>query len=155
MLTASSTTSWRIISFMFASKGRTVEMKAKGFSMRPFIRGGEDSLVLGPVRNIRKGDILFCRISQNNYVIHRLVRMDGKSLVLMGDGNIKGTERCSTDDVVAKVIRIEGKRRMFNCDSFCFRVLSFLWWKLLPLRCYLLAIFRAGEKIKNIVIKRN
>lgn len=133
-------------------EGRTVEIKAKGSSMRPFIQGGRDSVVLGPAHDIRAGDILLCRISQSDCVIHRLVRKEGDGLLLMGDGNLKGTEHCTADKVVAKVIRIVGRKRTLSCDSPCFRFLSFLWWRLLPVRRYLLILFRTSEKIKNIII---
>lgn len=134
-------------------EGRTVEIKARGFSMRPFIQGGRDSIVLGPAHGIRTGDILLCRIAQKDYVIHRLVRKEEDGLILMGDGNLKGTEHCTADKVVAKAIRIVGRKRTLSCDSPCFRFLSFLWWRLLPVRRYLLGLLRAVEKVKDIIIK--
>ena len=134
-------------------EGRTVEIKARGSSMRPFIQGGRDSIVLGPAHGIRTGDILLCRIAQKDYVIHRLVRKEEDGLILMGDGNLKGTEHCTADKVVAKAIRIVGRKRTLSCDSPCFRFLSFLWWRLLPVRRYLLGLLRAVEKVKDIIIK--
>ena len=129
-------------------EGRTVEIKAKGSSMRPFIRGGQDGIVLGPAHAIRTGDILLCRITQKDYVIHRLIRKEGERLILMGDGNLKGTEHCTADKVVAKVVRIVSRRRTLSCDSPRFRFLSFLWWRLLPVRRYLLARIRPREKYR-------
>ena len=134
-------------------EGRTVEIKARGSSMRPFIQGGRDSIVLGPAHGIRTGDILLCRIAQKDYVIHRLVRKEEDGLILMGDGNLKGTEHCTAEEVVAKAIRIVGRKRTLSCDSPCFRFLSFLWWRLLPVRRYLLGLLRAVEKVKDIIIK--
>ena len=124
----------------FISEGRFVEMKAKGFSMLPFIKGGEDSIVLGPVGDVQIGDILLCKTLRNGYVIHRVVDINADTLVLMGDGNIKGKECCRSEDVVAKVVRIIGRRGVIECDSLYFRFLSFLWRVLRPVRRVLLRI---------------
>lgn len=124
------------------AENRNVTLKAKGSSMLPFIRGGEDSVVLEKAADIVLGDILLCEVGRGNYVLHRLIDMDGERLLLMGDGNIKGTETCRTADVVARAKCILHKGKMTDCKSDEHRARARIWHRLLPVRRYLLFLYR-------------
>jgi hypothetical protein len=70
-------------------------------------------------------------------VLHRLIRIEGEQLILMGDGNLAGTEVCSRGDVIGVVTRIEspkGRRKMLTR--------GYLWYALRPVRKWLLKIYR-------------
>jgi hypothetical protein len=78
------------------NEGREVLFTPSGVSMRPFIEGGRDSVVLRrPSAPIRRGDILLARSVRQDgsetYVLHRVLRVekDG-TVVLQGDGNLLG-----------------------------------------------------------------
>ncbi len=80
---------------------KEVRFTPSGNSMRPFIEGNHDSVILAPLtRSPRRGDILLVRAiqpgGQETYVLHRLVRIAhderGELLVLQGDGNLQGEE---------------------------------------------------------------
>ena len=120
---------------------KEVRFTPSGVSMRPFIEGDKDSVVLGPVKEVRRGDVLLARVEAANgrrtYVLHRLVRIEGQTLVLMGDGNLAGEERCSKEDVIGRVVRIEsptGRRKPITRGR--------VWYWLLPVRKWLLKIYR-------------
>ena len=117
-------------------EGREVVIKPKGNSMLPFIRGDRDSVILRKMPTVEVGDILLVRF-QGRYVLHRLIRRQGERLVLMGDGNIRGTETCTVADVLGTVIVIEkenGVRRVPGKGR--------LWRALKPFRRIILAIYR-------------
>lgn len=117
-------------------EGREVVIKPKGNSMLPFIRGDRDSVILRKMPTVEVGDILLVRF-QGRYVLHRLIRREGERLVLMGDGNIRGTETCTVADVLGTVIVIEkenGVRRVPGKGR--------LWRALKPFRRIILAIYR-------------
>lgn len=124
------------------SAGRRVVLRAKGNSMLPFIRGGSDSVELVQADHLAPGDILLFRIpSGGSYFLHRLLRMEGNKLWLMGDGNLKGGECCRQQDVIGKVraiVRADGTR--VDCDSPAMRRKVKLWLRLRPLRRLLLAL---------------
>jgi signal peptidase I len=68
--------------------GRSVRFKARGSSMVPLIRDG-DNLLVEPVENtsLRVGDILLCSVQSDRVIVHRVVKRckaDGKFL-LQGD----------------------------------------------------------------------
>lgn len=95
------------------AEGKRVRIRAKGGSMRPLIRGDEDTLVLAPVTALRKGDVVLARIGGCGYVVHRIVGIDGDRVTLMGDGNLYRTEDCSRTDIYGKAVAVirNGKER--------------------------------------------
>ncbi len=125
---------------------KEVRFTPSGVSMRPFIEGERDSVILAPLnRSPRRGDILLVRATQpsgnGTYVLHRLIRIEhneqGELLVLQGDGNLQGEETCRRTDVIGRVRRIEdpkGRAKLLTR--------GFIWHALLPLRHYLLKIYR-------------
>ena len=71
------------------------------------------------------------------YVLHRVIKVEDDSVTLMGDGNLRGEEHCTQDDVVGTVIRIDnpnGRRKPLTN--------GWLWRKLLPIRWILLKFYR-------------
>ncbi|MCQ2342009.1 MAG: S24/S26 family peptidase [Paludibacteraceae bacterium] len=117
--------------------GHTVSFTPSGVSMRPFIEGGKDSVVLGKPVDVRVGDIVLAQIGQDSYVLHRLIAVQGNTLTLMGDGNLFGGEHCDKVDVLAKVLEIRSPKGHKKPLSR-----GYLWRIALPLRKWLLKIYR-------------
>ena len=121
---------------------KEVRFTPSGVSMRPFIEGDKDSVVLAPLtRTPRRGDILLAKaIAQDErtaYVLHRVLRVEAEKIVLQGDGNLSGEEYSSTDNIIGRVTRIErpnGKRKTLSR--------GIIWRLLLPCRPFLLKIYR-------------
>ena len=124
------------------SKGCRVTMRPQGDSMIPFIKGGRDSVVLQKTKEVDTGDIVLAHIPEKGYVLHRIYKMEGEQLVLMGDGNLRATERCRKEDVLGKVVRILRDGRYVESSSFAERLKARCWRRLLPLRRYLLFVCR-------------
>ena len=123
--------------------GQQVVFTPSGASMRPFIEGDRDSVVLSRADTLRVGDILLCRIG-GSYVLHRLIAIDGEQLTLMGDGNLCGEEHCTRADVLGRVTEIRtpgGRRKRLTRGR--------LWHRMLPLRPILLKIYRKWLRIIN------
>ena len=133
------------------AEGKEVRFTPSGVSMRPFIEGDRDSVVLSPiVGQPRVGDILLVRIENNSqfsilhsqfltptYVLHRLIRIEGETFVLQGDGNLMGEETCTREGLIGRVTAIEspsGRRKPLTRGR--------LWHFLFPLRRWLLKIYR-------------
>ena len=120
----------------FLGEGKEVVMTPKGNSMLPFIRGGVDRVVLRRKPAAAVGDIVLAKIG-DRFILHRVISRKDDALTLMGDGNVRGTEACRTEDVigtVAEIIRPSGHAR--TPGKAC------AWRALRPLRRYLLAIYR-------------
>ena len=123
-------------------EGQEVIFKPKGMSMLPFIRGGMDSVLLRKADGLKVGDIALAEIGEGRYVLHRIEMIEGETIVLMGDGNLVGRERCRREDVMAIAVKIIKDRREIDCQSQGHLRNAEIWRRLLPVRRYLLAIYR-------------
>ena len=86
-------------------------------------------------------------------MVHRIIQIDGNQVQLMGDGNITAEEYCSISDVKARaeyVVTPKGRRRYLYTPQRL-RFLRF-WNKLLPVRRWILAIYRRTLLKLNIHI---
>lgn len=125
------------------SEGRDVVMTPKGRSMLPFIRGEVDCVVLRQLPKVEVGDIVLAHFG-DRYVLHRVIAVEEEDVVLMGDGNLQGVERGKASEVcgtVIEIVRQNGK----HCKPSKGR----LWRKLLPIRKYLLKIYRKWNKLRT------
>ena len=75
--------------------GVCVTLPVEGRSMLPFIIGGRESVILQKPSDVMVGDIVLAWVDGCRYVIHRIIRIDGDHVTLMGDGNLVGTESCN------------------------------------------------------------
>lgn len=124
------------------SQGHLVTLRGKGNSMFPFIMDGRDSVVLQKTDDLRVGDIVLAQVPERGYVLHRIYRMQGEWLTLMGDGNLRVMEQCRRADVLGKTVRIVRNGRYVECSSCAERFKAGCWQMLLPVRRYLLFICR-------------
>jgi hypothetical protein len=125
------------------NEGLRVTFPVKGYSMLPFIIGGKESVDLVKPENLQVGHVVLAWVEGCRYVVHRIIKIDGNQVVLMGDGNIAGVEHCLLSDVAALAVNVvtpAGK----HYDLYApWRIkASRLWWQLLPIRRWILAIYR-------------
>ena len=126
------------------SEGRTVELTAKGYSMNPFIMHLRDIIVLGPWKDeeIRKGCVVLARIDKGDYVIHRIISREGESITLMGDGNVALTEKAHITNIIARMYSVKRKGRTYRADGLAWRLYSWFWMLITPVKRYPLALWR-------------
>lgn len=124
-------------------EGHTATISVKGYSMRPFLEHERDRVMLDAPKDLKVGDAVLAEIAKDHYVLHRIIDIDGDRVTLMGDGNISGTETCRVSDVAGVVTQyLRPRRMMFASDPKLQRRIR-LWRKLLPVRRYLLFIYKA------------
>lgn len=123
-------------------QGYSVTLRGKGNSMFPFVADGRDSVVLQKAEHVGVGDIVLAQVTERGYVLHRVYKAEGERLTLMGDGNLRATERCRREDVLGKVVRILRNGRYVECSSSAERFKAACWRRLLPVRRYLLFVCR-------------
>lgn len=126
--------------------GVAVTFPVNGRSMLPFIVGGEESVVLEKVGGLQVGDVVLADV-QGRYVVHRIVKLQGDDVWLMGDGNLQQQEFCKFEDVKAvatHVVNAKGQRRSLNAKSQ--KIAVWLWTRLKPLRRWLLLLYRIVKR---------
>ncbi|MCI1415495.1 MAG: S24/S26 family peptidase [Prevotella sp.] len=124
-------------------EGHTVTLGLKGFSMRPFLEDGRDTVLLTRPDHVHKGDTVLAEITPGQYVLHRIIRIKRQEVVLRGDGNI-GTERCTLHDIkgFAQGFYRKGRNRPDRTNGLKWKLYSNIWCTLFPVRRYLLAVYR-------------
>ena len=129
-------------------EGKTVVLMTKGASMHPFIIGEKDSVRLKKPDALYPGLIALAEHRKDRYVLHRIISVEGNRVVLMGDGNLKGCEICRKSDIKAVAVSIL-KADGTEVDCFARKHLrrAALWYRLLPLRRWLLAFYRRCLKL--------
>lgn len=128
-----------------------VTLPVNGHSMLPFIVGWRDCVILKKPAHPRVGDVVVAWVEGRRYVLHRIIRIEGDRITLMGDGNLKETEHCRLEDVKAlatHVVDVKGKTHdLYNRWR---RWAAKVWWYVRPVRRYLLAIYRRTHHIVYI-----
>ena len=126
-----------------AREGVNVTLPVKGQSMLPFIIGGKESVILhsqGGIVDV--GDVVLAWVDGCRYVVHRIIRIDGDNVTLMGDGNLT-TEHCALSDIKARVTHVVDAKDKTHYLYNRWRMLAArLWYWLRPVRRYFLAIYR-------------
>lgn len=125
-------------------QGRTVTLTARGNSMNPFIVDRRDRVVLSPCTNaqLQPGAVVLALTDDHRYVLHRIVCRRGDELTLLGDGNLRQTERTDTGCVIGLLTAVIRKGRTYPTDGAVWLRYSRWWRRLTPARRWLLAIFR-------------
>jgi len=124
------------------SEGNEILFTPTGNSMRPYIEGGKDTVLLRKKEDVSVGDMCLAYVSRRNqtdrsYVLHRVIRIDGDKIVMMGDGNMQGEEYCGKEDVIGTVVSIItpwGRKKIMTRGR--------LWQLLLPQRWFWLKVYR-------------
>lgn len=129
--------------------GHTATISVKGYSMRPFLEHLRDKVLLEPVtRPLAVNDAILAEINPGHYVLHRIIKLEGSSITMMGDGNIGQTETCTTSDVVGIVSEYIRPNRTIKADSPELQRKIRLWRRLLPMRRLLLVIYKASTGVE-------
>lgn len=121
--------------------GHTATLPLRGRSMRPFLEDGRDKALLQRCDHPQVGDAVLAEISKGLFVLHRIIRIEGSRVTLRGDGNLSD-EHCLLSDIRAKAVGFYRKDRqtLDRTDGRKWRLYSWWWTRLYPLRRYLLFI---------------
>lgn len=122
-------------------EGHTATLPLRGRSMRPFLEDGRDKALLKIVQPVKVGDAVLAEISKGHFVLHRIIGIEGENVTLRGDGNL-ANEYCKIGDIRARAIGFyrKGRTKLDSTDGHKWRIYSWWWTRLYPVRRYLLFI---------------
>lgn len=125
------------------NSGHTVTLPLRGISMRPFLEDGRDKALLTSPERVAVGDVVLAETTPAHYVLHRIVKIDNGKVTLLGDGNLTA-EHCDISDLKAKATGFyrKGRATADYTNDMKWHVYSWWWTRLLPIRRYLLWIYR-------------
>lgn len=113
-------------------EGQAVDVRVMGQSMLPFFRSGS-RIRLRPVRpgDLIRGHVVLGETDAGTFVVHRIIRVEASHIVLLGDGNVAGTETIPRE-------RIYG---IVDCSPLHLQ-LARIWLWMRPVRKYPLWFLR-------------
>ena len=108
-----------------------------------FLENDRDKALLVKPSTIKVGDPVLAEITPRHFVLHRIDSIEGDNVTLRGDGNL-GVEHCKKENIVGAVIGFyrKGRNKMDTTNAWKWKSYSFIWTRLLPIRRYLLGIYR-------------
>lgn len=121
-------------------EGKVVAIMPQGISMLPFIVGGKDQVYLLRKDQVVVGDIVLVEY-KGRHILHRVYAIDNEKVILMGDGNLEGTEEVTEGEIMGTVVEIVRKGRRRKPGK------AWFWRHSLPLRRYLLKMHRKWNQI--------
>ena len=129
-------------------RGIDVKFTVTGMSMWPFFTSRRDSVTIKKCTftEIGKGDIILLSPTTHTYLLHRVVKKTDSGFITAGDGNTFRDGFFLPENVIAKVVEINRKEKIFSVKSKKFLILSELWILLFPIRPLLLKILKRIAK---------
>jgi signal peptidase I len=112
-------------------RGAMLRFRAHGRSMHPFIKDGS-TLIVEPVNgtSVNIGDIIFYRRPEGSLTAHRLIdissQADGTFLITRGDSHRYHDPPVPAEQIMGRVIRVEGEQRQLQLNTWPGRPLGFL-----------------------------
>ncbi len=120
-------------------KGKSARFKAKGWSMRPFIRDG-DFIVVSPIENssIKPGDVVFYLTTKNKVIVHRVIKKYKKdkdsriTMLIKGDATFSSPEKVEMQNVLGKVVEVERNGQKKRLDTKFYPIKGLLFAGISP-----------------------
>ena len=142
----------QLIPFMqeLLSQGKNVSFTVTGNSMAPFLVGLRDSAVVCPVKSpLKKGDIVFYRRRNGDYVMHRIYRIKNDKYYTVGDAQTE-VEGPLDEEQIFGVINEEIRKgkKVKNGDPL-WNLFKFIWLALRPVRRSILRLYGLLKGIKR------
>ena len=129
-------------------EGYDAEFTVTGNSMWPFLAHGRDCVTLrkAEAASLKKGDIVLLQ-TQTGYLLHRITRLKNGMLQTTGDFNCHRDEFVPAGNVLGRVVCFTRKGKRVSCSSLLYRLYSWLWQGLYPVRpCLLRLLFRLRRR---------
>jgi hypothetical protein len=130
-------------------RGALLRFRAHGTSMHPFIKNS-NILVVEPLESssAKIGDVIYCRRLENSFMAHRLIKVvsqnGGKAMLTRGDDLGYFDPAVPIEQVMGRVIRIEGDRKQLTLTGWPGSLFGFL-----------MALFALGHYPQQIRVVRN
>ena len=133
------------ISLPFLEMGKEIKFAVVGNSMYPLFVSNRDKVTVVKAEKIKKRDIILYRRKDGSYVLHRVVGKGKLGFKLCGDDQTAIEYPVKKEDVIATMTSFERKGKEYSAKCLWYRVYSFLWCLVLPVRP---SVFKISVKFR-------
>ena len=127
--------------------------RVRGNSMRPLLRDGTDAVFLKKCDGVKKYDVVLYKNVDGRYVLHRVIKVKGDTLVIRGD-NTYQNEYVSVGDIIAVLDSYTRGGKHKSTDGFGYRTYSRVWCAIYPIRRVMLFARRALGRVYRAMFKK-
>lgn len=113
---------------------KQVKIPVKGGSMEPFLKTGDEVLLVPYNKNKVKLRDIVLGVYKGKHMLHRVHAISHEGIRMMGDGNIQQIEDVVHDKVIGIVVGASRDGRDLNINSKTFYILATIWFKFRFLR---------------------
>lgn len=134
----------KLIPFMqeLLSQGKNVSFTVTGGSMIPFLGDSRDEAIVGPVKlPLKRGDIVFYRRRNGDYVMHRIYRIKNGKYYMVGDAQTEIEGPLDEEQIFGIINEVVRKgKKIKNGDPF-WNFFKYVWLILRPFRRIILKVW--------------
>ena len=127
------------ISEQLANDGQAV-FTVTGMSMWPLICHRRDQVIIEKAEKdrLKKGDIILYRVTEEQYILHRITKLEKDYFQTTGDGNLFRDSSMPYNSIIAKVCKVIRNNKVIDCDDFKWKSLFHIWMFLFPIRKWII-----------------
>lgn len=141
--------------------GKAVVLPVVGVSMSPLLRNRIDSVVLKRIENVgelKKYDIPLYLNNEGKYALHRIIKVHNDTFDMCGDNQTKIEKNVPKENAVAVAVAFTRDGRNFTVKNKRYKMYSYLWCHVIPLRGGILKLnyaIRGRKSKKDKQVERN
>lgn len=102
--------------------GAKVKFRTKGRSMYPLLINGRDSVVLEATEKVKKNDVVFFKNAKGDYVLHRVKKINGDTLITRGDALTNYDAPITKNDVIAVAVGFERGSKQISRNNIFYKL---------------------------------
>lgn len=139
-----------LITEILANNG-TVKLTITGNSMRPLWHSRKDEVVLQRCEpdNLKKYDIPLYQREDGKYIIHRIIKVKRDTFDIVGDAQTEIERDVPKSSIIAVVSEFTHKGKLVKCSNTLYKIYSFLWCLVRPMRRFIFKAYGFLIKIKK------
>lgn len=123
--------------------GQNVRLSVHGSSMLPHIKNGDTVELTSIKSTLKKGDIVLAQSSGDRHVLHRIIKVNHKSIYLRGDSQEESEGPISTENVLGRAVSLQkcNSSHSYSLDSWHMYISGLIWICFSPYGARLLRLF--------------
>lgn len=132
----------------FLEKDGVLVYTNRGFSMMPMLRQKRDLIVVKKISSepLKRYDVVLFKY-KGNYVLHRIMKIDGDDFTTAGDHNWWKEYHIQRQDIIGKLDSFVRDGKEIKTDNKFYLCYVHLWCDLFPVRA---GILKASATIKRL-----